>query len=89
VLKDLRRILADGKPAYVVATDAMLQEIAVARPRSLEQLRRVPGMGPKKLELYGPAILAAVAATLDDDPPAVHVLGSAPGPPDQGSEGEP
>jgi len=68
VLKDLRRLLADGKPAYVVATDLTLRQVAAARPRSTEDLLRVPGMGPKKVELYGAAILAAVAAVLDEEP---------------------
>jgi DNA helicase-2/ATP-dependent DNA helicase PcrA len=65
VLKDLRRLLADGKPAYVVATDVTLRQIAAARPRTTAELLRVPGMGPKKVELYGSAIVAAVAKVDD------------------------
>ncbi len=54
------RAAADGVPAYVVAHDATLLEIADARPRTLPALRRVRGMGPAKLERYGPEILALI-----------------------------
>jgi DNA helicase II / ATP-dependent DNA helicase PcrA len=54
------RAVADGVPAYVVAHDTTLAEIADVRPRSLPALRRVRGMGPAKLERYGPEILAVI-----------------------------
>jgi superfamily II DNA helicase RecQ len=47
-------------PAYVVAHDTTLAEIADLRPRTLPALRRVRGMGPTKLERYGAEILAVV-----------------------------
>jgi ATP-dependent DNA helicase RecQ len=39
-----------------------LREIAAARPASLSELARVSGVGRTKLERYGDAMLAAVAA---------------------------
>ena len=54
------RAAADGVPAYVVAHDTTLAEIADLRPRSLPALRRIRGMGPTKLERYGPEILAVI-----------------------------
>jgi DNA helicase-2/ATP-dependent DNA helicase PcrA len=54
------RATVDGVPAYVVAHDTTLAEIADARPRTLPALRRVRGMGPTKLERYGPEILAVI-----------------------------
>ena len=54
------RASADGVPAYIVAHDTTLSEIADARPRSLPALRRVRGMGPAKLERYGAEILAVI-----------------------------
>jgi DNA helicase-2/ATP-dependent DNA helicase PcrA len=57
------RARADAVPAYVVAHDSTLSSIADARPTSLAALRRVKGMGPAKLEKYGPEILAVIAAT--------------------------
>ncbi len=49
-------------PAYVVFPDATLQAIAQARPRSLEALREISGVGDKKLERYGEALLALIDA---------------------------
>ena len=54
------RASADAVPAYVVAHDTTLAAIADERPHSLPALRRVRGMGPAKLERYGPEILAVV-----------------------------
>jgi DNA helicase-2/ATP-dependent DNA helicase PcrA len=54
------RAAADGVPAYVVAHDTVLAEIAELRPHTLPALRRVRGMGPTKLERYGPEILIIV-----------------------------
>jgi DNA helicase-2/ATP-dependent DNA helicase PcrA len=48
-------------PAYVVFSDATLQAIAEARPASLRELSGLPGVGAKKLELYGADVLAAVS----------------------------
>jgi len=55
------RAKQDAVPAYVVAHDALLAAIADDRPISIPQLRRIKGMGPVKLELYGAEILAIVA----------------------------
>jgi DNA helicase II / ATP-dependent DNA helicase PcrA len=56
------RATADEVPAYVVFHDTTLAEIAEERPRTLPALRRVRGMGPMKLERYGPEILAVIEA---------------------------
>jgi DNA helicase-2/ATP-dependent DNA helicase PcrA len=47
-------------PAFVVFTDATLTAIAEARPVSLEELARLAGVGPSKLEKYGEAVLAVL-----------------------------
>lgn len=49
-------------PAYVVLHDATLEGIAAARPTTLSQLRNVSGIGDKKLERDGEALLALVAS---------------------------
>ena len=54
----LDRSRRDKVPAYVVLPDRHLRGIAVARPRTLTELRALPGIGPTKLELYGEEILA-------------------------------
>ncbi|HUC32849.1 MAG TPA: HRDC domain-containing protein, partial [Ilumatobacteraceae bacterium] len=65
-LRETRRHLAAGKPAYVVLPDAALHEISLRHPTSLDQLAAVRGVGPSKLTQYGEAILRVVA----DHPPA-------------------
>jgi len=50
-----------GVPAYVVLHDATLEALACARPKSLDALGEIPGIGPAKLAAYGPALLAIVA----------------------------
>ena len=57
------RARSDGVPAYVVAHDATLAAIAEARPASPAALGAVKGMGPGRLERYGPEILAVLADT--------------------------
>ena len=47
-----------GVPAYVILHDSTLQAIATARPRALDALRRISGIGATKLERYGEALLA-------------------------------
>jgi DNA helicase-2/ATP-dependent DNA helicase PcrA len=47
-------------PAYVVFNDATLQAIAETRPGSLTELSALPGVGARKLEMYGSDVLAAV-----------------------------
>ncbi len=61
-LKTLRRSLAGarGVPAYVVFSDATLMRIAEERPSSPDALLGISGIGPKKLELYGDALLDLV-----------------------------
>jgi len=44
-------------PPYVVFHDATLAAIASAQPRDLDALSAIPGIGAKKLERYGPALL--------------------------------
>lgn len=51
-------------PAYVIFTDATLREIAIARPTSLSELRTISGVGDRKLEAYGSAIIEIVEHTI-------------------------
>ncbi|HEX2895139.1 MAG TPA: RecQ family ATP-dependent DNA helicase, partial [Marmoricola sp.] len=53
---------AASVPAYVVFPDTTLTQIAQTRPSSLEELMGVSGVGVKKLEQYGDAVLAVVAS---------------------------
>ena len=51
---------AAGVPPYVVFHDSTLREIARARPGSLGELGRLPGVGARKLEAYGDAFLGVI-----------------------------
>ena len=59
----LERSKADSVPAYVVFHDSTLASIAERRPDSLDDLAEVPGVGPAKLERYGPDLLDLIGAT--------------------------
>ena len=61
---------AEGTPAYIVFSNDTLAKIAVAEPRTLEELDAVKGVGPIKLERYGEAVLKLVR---DDAAPAYEV----------------
>lgn len=52
----------DRVPAFVVFTDATLVAIAEQMPTDLQQLRQLPGIGPKKLERYGAEVLAILGS---------------------------
>jgi ATP-dependent DNA helicase RecQ len=60
---------AESVPAYVVASDRTLRDIAVMRPRGLEMLKLAHGIGPAKAERYGARILAVVARAAAAPPP--------------------
>ncbi len=46
---------------FIVFHDSTIEAIAERRPRTIAELRRVPGVGPTKLDRYGEEILAVVA----------------------------
>jgi DNA helicase-2/ATP-dependent DNA helicase PcrA len=53
----LQRSQDDGVPAYVVFDNKTLEAIAEYAPEDRSALAAVPGIGPKKLELYGDEVL--------------------------------
>jgi len=66
LFEQLRRWRAErarqqGVPAYVVFHDATLATIAERMPRDRGALAGVPGVGPKKLELYAQDVLEIVS----------------------------
>ena len=56
----LDRSKTDAVPAFVVAADKVLIEIATTKPTSPEALLGISGIGPAKLERYGDEILAVI-----------------------------
>src|SRR6476659_3570331 len=63
-LREARRKLAAeaGVPPYVVFHDSTLREIAARKPKNLNELSTVEGVGAVKLERYGEAMLLALSA---------------------------
>jgi ATP-dependent DNA helicase RecQ len=49
-------------PAYVILHDATLAEIARCEPRDLDALGEIPGIGARKLERYGAALLEVMGS---------------------------
>jgi len=63
-LRELRKELADRQsvPAYIVFSDKVLVEMATRRPIDEREMLAVPGVGPAKLEKYGPRFMEAIRA---------------------------
>lgn len=61
-LRDKRKALAaeHGFPAYVIFHDSVLRDMAHQCPETLAELGRIPGVGAKKLETWGPDFIAVV-----------------------------
>jgi DNA helicase-2/ATP-dependent DNA helicase PcrA len=57
----LARARAEEVPAYVVFNDRTLAELVARTPRTIAELAAVPGIGPAKLERYGPELLEQLA----------------------------
>ncbi len=62
-LRVLRRLLAQrlGVAPYVIFHDSTLAEMAALKPKTLEDLRGVKGVGDRKLERYGAAFLEVIS----------------------------
>jgi len=66
-LREWRRTTAkeQGVSAFVVMHDTTLAELCRLRPRSLAEVRKVPGFGERKTGQYGQGILEALKRFLD------------------------
>ncbi|MDQ2090972.1 DNA helicase RecQ [Marimonas arenosa] len=75
-LKAKRRALAEAQsvPAYVIFNDRTLIEMAETRPKSLDEMARIGGVGAKKLERYGRDFLEVVAGDVDKVHPSRRKL---------------
>ncbi|ROU01226.1 DNA helicase RecQ [Histidinibacterium lentulum] len=71
-LKAKRRALAEaqGVPAYIIFNDRTLIEMAEVRPRDIDAMARIGGVGAKKLESYGRAFLEVIAGEAERLHPA-------------------
>lgn len=61
-LRSMRMTLAQDQnvPPYVIFHDTTLNDIITYRPRTLEELNYMSGIGQSKLEKYGKAILSVI-----------------------------
>ena len=69
-LRTLRSQLAKEQnlPAYVIFHDSTLREMATLKPRSLENLGKISGVGRNKLQRYGQAFLDVIVQHSGDAP---------------------
>jgi ATP-dependent DNA helicase RecQ len=51
----------NGWAPYVIFWDAILKKIAAHRPTTLDELAAINGVGPRKMEQYGTAVLEVIA----------------------------
>jgi ATP-dependent DNA helicase RecQ len=67
-LRQWRREMAkrQGIAAFIVMHDTTLDALCARQPRTLGQLRSVPGIGDRKIELYGLEILSALEQFRND-----------------------
>ncbi len=47
----------EGRAAYLILTNETIAQLAADRPTTLEEVRRIKGIGPVKLDRYGASIL--------------------------------
>ncbi len=75
-LKAKRRYLAEqaNAPAYIIFNDRTLIEMAESKPKTLDEMAQVGGVGAKKLESYGKAFLEVIAGAVEDMHPARRKL---------------
>jgi ATP-dependent DNA helicase RecQ len=61
-LREWRRNTArdKGVSAFVVLHDSALVDLCLAKPATLQELRRISGFGDKRVEMYGDQILEAI-----------------------------
>ena len=56
---------ARGVPPYVIFHDVTLHEIARLQPRTIDALRQITGIGERKAEAFGQAVLEALTRGVD------------------------
>ncbi|NCG20001.1 MAG: RecQ family ATP-dependent DNA helicase [Rhodobacterales bacterium] len=62
ILRDIRNQLAQSRdvPAYVIAPNKTLEDMARVLPTTKRAMLGVHGMGPTRCQLYGPAFMEAI-----------------------------
>jgi superfamily II DNA helicase RecQ len=60
-LRRWRQIAAKGKPAYTVANNRTLEEIAASKPGDVESLAEIHGIGPAFIKRHADEVLDLLA----------------------------
>lgn len=96
-LRALRKAIATEEqvPPFVIFSDVTLEDMAERRPKTLEEMGQVRGVGAFKLRKYGPRFLEAVSGVKEAPPPLPERTEKAPAVPprarrvpDTGVDGE-
>jgi ATP-dependent DNA helicase RecQ len=66
-LRAWRFARAEGKPAYTVASNAVLEDVLRSTPSSAEALLEIRGIGPAFCEKHGDSLLAELATLVPTD----------------------
>ncbi|MBN1654524.1 MAG: HRDC domain-containing protein [Deltaproteobacteria bacterium] len=56
------RAQREGRPPYILLTNQQMAEIAKKRPKTVEALREIPGVGEAKAAGFGSELVALLAA---------------------------
>lgn len=67
------------RPPFKIASEQALAAVAIRRPRTPEELARVPGLGERAARILGRGLLAAVAEGERGDPPPARGPGNGAG----------
>ncbi|MGB0678456.1 MAG: HRDC domain-containing protein, partial [Polyangiales bacterium] len=51
----------EGRAAFIICHNRTLKEMAATKPRDLEQMAAICGMGPAKIAAYGDKWMAVIA----------------------------
>src|SRR3990170_2208052 len=70
-LRTLRKTLADGEqmPPYVIFHDTALKEMSTYFPKSLDDFRKIKGVGEQKLQKYGEIFVAEISGSRNQASP--------------------
>ena len=54
-------------PAYIIFPDATLHQMLLHKPQTLEEIGKLNGVGPQKLEKYGEAFISVINEIISNE----------------------
>jgi ATP-dependent DNA helicase RecQ len=67
-----------GKPAFIVLSDAVIRNLAIAQPQSIPELLTVSGIGPNKADQFGTEIISICQTPSNRDSSQLSFTGRQP-----------